>query len=102
MVLSNGRRMGHSSKGFLISHHAVVASAAASGSFGRLGVAMLTLRRSRPARAVVILVIAGTVTSAILAGAWYYLEDLSFFLIILLLALFGDDLLALLLLSGKA
>jgi membrane protein implicated in regulation of membrane protease activity len=63
---------------------------------------MLTLRRSRPARAVVILVIAGTVTSAILAGAWYYLEDWSFFLIILLLALFGDDLLALLLLSGKA
>src|SRR5512144_3242267 len=63
---------------------------------------MLTLRRPRPARAVVILVIAGTATSAILAGAWYYVENWSFFLIILLLALFGDDLLALLLLSGKA
>ena len=48
---------------------------------------MLTLRRPRPARAVVILVIAGTVTSGILAGAWYYLEDWCFFLILLLLAL---------------
>ena len=62
---------------------------------------MLTLRRPRPARAVVILV-TGTATSAILAGALYYLEDWSFFLILVLLVLFGDDLFALLLLSGKA
>ena len=41
-------------------------------------------------------------TSGILAGAWHYLDDWSFFLILLLLALFGDDLLALLLLSSRA
>ena len=62
---------------------------------------MLTLRRPRPARAVIILVIAGTAICTILAGAWYYLEDWPFFLIILLLVLFGDDLLALLLLNAK-
>ena len=92
----------HSPNGFEISHHAAVASAAASGSFGRLGVEMFTLRRPRLARAVVTLVIAGAAISSILASAWYYLEDWSFFLILLLLALFGDELLALLLLSGKA
>ena len=48
------------------------------------------------------MVIAGAMTSGILAGAWYYLDDWSFFLILLLLALFGDDLLALLLLSSRA
>jgi membrane protein implicated in regulation of membrane protease activity len=63
---------------------------------------MLTLRRPGPTRAFVIFVIACTATSAILAGAWYYLENWSFFLILFLLALFCDDLLALLILSGKA
>jgi membrane protein implicated in regulation of membrane protease activity len=62
---------------------------------------MLTLRRPSPTIAAVILVIAGTATSAILAGAWYYLEGWHFFLILVLLALFGDDLLALFLLSVK-
>ena len=62
---------------------------------------MLTLRRPRPARAVVILVIAGTAICTILVGAWYYLEGWLFLLTILLLVLFGDDLLALLLLSSK-
>ena len=62
---------------------------------------MLTIRQPQPARAVVILVIAGTAICTVLAGAWYYLDDWSFFITILLLVLFGDDLLALLLLSGK-
>src|SRR5512144_611721 len=93
--------MGHSPQGFQISHHAAVTSAAASGFLGRLGVEMFTLRRPRLPRAVVTLVIAGVAISSILAGAWYYLEDWLFFLTILLLVLFGDELLALLLLSGK-
>lgn len=74
---------------------------ASLSDFWRAWVAMATRRRPRQARAVVILVIAGTATIAILAGAWYYLEDWSFFVIVLLLALFGDDVLGLLLLSGK-
>jgi membrane protein implicated in regulation of membrane protease activity len=73
----------------------------AAAHFGRLVVAMLAIKRPQPARAVVILLIAGTAICIILAGAWYYLDDWSFFITILLLVLFGDDLLALLLLSSK-
>src|SRR5512147_1581899 len=63
---------------------------------------MLTLRRARQARATVTLVIVGAAISGILASVWYYPEGWSLFLIILLLVLFGDDGLALLLLSARA
>ena len=62
---------------------------------------MLTLRRGRPARAVVIVVIAATAICTILAGAWYYLNGWPLLVTIILLVLFGDDLFSLLLLSVK-
>lgn len=62
---------------------------------------MLTLRRARPARAVVIVVIAATAICTILVGAWYYLNGWPLLVTIILLVLFGDDLLGLLLLSVK-
>jgi len=63
---------------------------------------MLTLRRASQARATVTLIIGGTAISGLLVIAWSYLEGWSLFFTILLLVLFGDDLLALLLLSGKS
>jgi membrane protein implicated in regulation of membrane protease activity len=62
---------------------------------------MLTFRRARPARAVVIVVIAATAICTILVGAWYYLNGWPLLVTIILLVLFCDDLLGLLLLSVK-
>ena len=62
---------------------------------------MLTIRQPQPARAVVILVIAGAAICTVLVGAWYYLDGWSLLVTIILFVLFGDDLLALLVLSVK-